>query len=210
MTPFAWLRWTRRILSVLVGLIVVGALYIGGQVYWAGKHDQKQDADVILVLGAAQYNGRPSEVFQARLDHAHELYEQGYAPRIMTVGAGRTGDTYTEAQAGAMYLEQHGVSSTGLVTVGEGSDTLLSLRAADKVMQSHHWHSVLIVTDPWHVLRSRTMARDLGLTAHASPVTTGPSVHGVGTKIKYISRESVAYVYYRLFHRASRSGPSAV
>lgn len=210
MTPFAWFRWIRRLISLLVSLFVLGGVFVGTHVWWVGMHDQKRPSDVILVLGAAQYDGRPSEVFKARLDHAKALYDAKIAPRILTVGGGQPGDRVTEGQAGKDYLKAKGVPDSALVSVPEGSDTLLSLRAAAKVLNDRKWHTVLIVTDRWHALRSRTMARDLGLTAYVSPATTGPSSHGVITQGRYIGRESVAYVYYRLFHRASRTGPPAV
>ena len=210
MTPFAWLRWIRRLVSLFVSLLVLGAFVVGTHVWYVGVHDKHPHSDAIIVLGAAQYNGRPSEVFKARLDHAKVLFDQGVAPRIVTVGGGLTGDRYTEGQAGEIYLHSQGVPSAALLAVTKGSDTLLSLRAAAVVLNEHAWHSVVIVTDPWHELRSRTMARDLGFKADASPCTTGPSTHGFISQGRYIARESVAYVYYRLFHRASRAGPPAL
>jgi uncharacterized SAM-binding protein YcdF (DUF218 family) len=163
---------------------------------------------VILVLGASQFDGRPSKVFQARLDHAVTLFEQGVAPRVVTVGGGRPGDRFTEAEAGARYLREHGVTS--VVAVGTGSNTLTSLQAVDREFSKRGWHSAVIVTDPWHCLRSRRMAQDLGLEAHTSPVRSGPAVRTRGTEVRYITRESAAYLYYRVFHRSSEAGPHAV
>lgn len=210
MTPFAWFRWLRRGIALLVALFVLGAVVIATHVWWVGLHGQKPRSDVILVLGAAQYDGRPSEVFKARLDHAKMLLDDKVASRIITVGGGQPGDRVTEGQAGRDYLVGHGVPDSQVIAVNEGSDTLLSLRAAAVVLNERKWHSMVIVTDRWHALRSRTMARDLGFAAAVSPATTGPSTHGVITQGRYIARESVAYVYYRLFHRASRAGPPAV
>ena len=210
MTPFAWFRWVKRLVALFVSVFLLGGIFVATHVWWTGLHGEKPTSDVILVLGAAQYDGRPSEVFKARLEHAKALYDAKVAPRIVTVGGGQPGDRVTEGEAGKTYLHSQGVPTSALTAVAEGSDTLLSLRAAVTVLNEHQWHSVVIVTDRWHALRSRTMARDLGLTAHVSPATTGPSVHGAVTQTRYIGRESVAYVYYRLFHRASRAGPPAV
>jgi uncharacterized SAM-binding protein YcdF (DUF218 family) len=167
-------------------------------------------SNVLLVEGAAQYDGRPSEVFVDRLQHAADLYAAGVAPDVITVGGRRTGDRFTEAGAGRTWLIAHGVPAAHVIAVEVGSDTLLSLRAVAPVMAAHDWKSMVIVTDPWHEFRSRAIARDLGFAAASSPVTIGPSTRGFSTEIHYIGRESVAYLYYRVFHRASRAGPSAV
>jgi uncharacterized SAM-binding protein YcdF (DUF218 family) len=195
------LRWFVRVIAALV---LVVALLVGAtafRVWQVGRQDHRPHSDALLVLGAAQFDGRPGGYLEARLDHAYDLYQQGIAPRIVTVGGKRAGDRFTEAQAGKMYLETRGVPASVITEVNSGSDTLLSLRAAKKVFTANGWHSVVIVTDPWHSLRSRTMARDLGLTAQTSPTRTGPGNDGGLTEARYIGRETVAYLYYRAFHR---------
>jgi uncharacterized SAM-binding protein YcdF (DUF218 family) len=193
-------------LVVLVPLLVVTGTM--ARVWWVAREDQHPRSDAILVLGASQYDGRPSAVFRSRLDHARELWQQGVAPRVVTVGGGRPGDRFTEAAAGARYLRQHGVTS--VVAVETGRDTLESLKAVDRAFRAHGWHSAVIVTDPWHSLRSRRMAEDLGIDAHTSPTRSGPAVRTRGTEARYIVRETAAYLYYRLFHRSSEAGPHAV
>ncbi|WP_131746321.1 YdcF family protein [Frankia sp. Cppng1_Ct_nod] len=182
------------------------------QVWLAGHWDDRRRSDVLIVLGASQYNGRPSAVFAARLDHVLDLYRQNVAPRIVTVGGAQIGDAYTEGQAGANYLLSRGVPATDLVVVGEGRDTLGSLQSVAKVMVAHQWRTAVIVTDPWHSLRSRTMARDLDIDAVVSSVTVGPATRGFLTQLRYIVRECAAYRFYELFHRATPVGraPSAV
>jgi uncharacterized SAM-binding protein YcdF (DUF218 family) len=201
-------KTVRRGLALLVLLPVLVFLGTAARVWWVARHDDHPRSDAILVLGASQFDGRPSKVFQARLDHAVTLFEQGVAPRVVTVGGGRPGDRFTEAEAGARYLRQHGVTS--VVAVGTGSNTLTSLQAVDREFSKQGWHSAVIVTDPWHCLRSRRMAQDLGLEAHTSPVRSGPAVRTRGTEVRYITRESAAYLYYRVFHRSSEAGPHAV
>jgi len=202
------LKPVRRVLAlvVLAVLLVVGGT--ATKVWWVARQDERPRSDAIVVLGASQFDGRPSKVFASRLDHAAALFEQGVAPRVVTLGGGQPGDRFTEAQAGASYLKQRGVTS--VVTVGKGSDTLQSLRALDRVMEDRGWSSVVLVTDPWHSLRSRRMAQDLGLEVHTSPTRRGPAVATRGTEIRYIARETAAYLYYRLFHRSSEAGPHAV
>jgi uncharacterized SAM-binding protein YcdF (DUF218 family) len=180
------------------------------RVWSVAREDHRGHADVVLVLGASQFNGRPSEVFAARLKHAADLYEGGVAPRIVTVGGKRSGDRFTEAAAGVNYLHNLGVPSSALVAVGEGHDTLTSLRAAAAELDKRGWTSAVVVTDPWHSLRSRRIARDLGIHAQTSPTRTGPAVRSRSTEWHYIARETAAYLYYRLFHRSSDSGDRAV
>jgi uncharacterized SAM-binding protein YcdF (DUF218 family) len=201
-------RTFRRILAAVVLLPVVVFLGTAARVWWVARQDAHPRSDAIVVLGASQFDGRPSTVFRSRLDHALHLWEEGVSPRIVTVGGGRPGDRFTEAAAGARYLQEHGV--TAVLAVPKGSDTLQSLRAVDEAFKSRGWHSAVIVTDPWHSLRSRRMAQDLGIDAHTSPTRTGPAVRTRGTEVRYIARETAAYLYYRVFHRSSEAGPHAV
>lgn len=191
----------------LVVAVVAGTAF---EVWLVARSDSRPASDAIVVLGASQYDGRPSAVLAARLDHAAQLYRRGVAPRIVTVGGSRLGDRFTEGQAGTNYLVRHGVPRQALVPVGEGSDTLLSLQAAAVVFRHRGWHSAVLVTDPWHSLRARQMARDLAIKAETSPVRTGPAVRGRSTELRYVLRETGAYLFYRLFHRASPPGPAAV
>ena len=200
-------RWFRR----LVTAVVLGVLLVVGgtatSVWWVARQDDRPTSDAIIVLGASQFDGRPSSVFQARLQHARRLFELSVAPRVITVGGGAPGDRTTEAEAGAAFLEQRDVTA---LAVPEGRNTLESLRAAEVVMAENGWDSAVLVTDPWHSLRSRTMARDQGIDAETSPTRAGPSVRTRGTQVRYIARETAAYLYYRLLGRSGEAGPSAV
>lgn len=210
MSPFRWLRWTVRALLLLI-VLVVGVVGVTAYRVWSvAREDHRADSDAVIVLGASQFNGRPSEVFAARLDHAARLYRAGVAPRVVTVGGKRDGDRFTEAEAGANYLADHGIPRSALVVVGEGHDTLASLRAAAKVFDERKWATAIIVTDPWHSLRSRQIARDLGIDAQTSPTRSGPANQSRSTEWHYVVRETGAYLYYRLFHRSSASGDQAV
>jgi uncharacterized SAM-binding protein YcdF (DUF218 family) len=199
-TPLAWFRWTRRIVLVLVLLVIGYVGYVATHIWWVAREDQHPHSDAIVVLGASQYNGVPSPVFAARLSHALVLYNEGVATHIVTVGGKQPGDKYTEAEAGATYLHQHGVPSAALVAVQTGRDTLRSLRAVKGAFTAHGWHSAVLVTDPWHCLRARTMARDLGIKADTSPERTGPADASRSVELRYIARETEAYIYYEIFH----------
>ncbi len=195
--PRPVLRFVRRL---VLGVLLVGLLVVGGtgfRVWQVARGDDRTSADVILVLGAAQYAGTPSKVLEARLDHALNLYREDVAPRIVTTGGNRPGDRYTEAEAGVRWLTEHGVPEDHVIPVGEGNDTLGSLEAAANTIHDRGWQSVVIVSDPWHSLRARTMAADVGLDARTSPTHSGPIVQTRQTQIRYILYETAALLYYR-------------
>lgn len=195
--PRPVLRFVRRL---LVGVLLVGALVVGGtgfRVWQVARVDDQTRADVVIVLGAAQYDGRPSKVLEARLRKALNLYREGVAKHIVTTGGRQPGDEYTEAEAGAMWLTNQGVPEDAVIGVGTGHDTLGSLRAAAEQVDERGWSSAVIVSDPWHSMRARTMASDLGLDAWTSPTHSGPIVQTRSTQVRYILRETAALLYYR-------------
>ena len=184
--------------AVLVALFVVGGTAF--RVWEVARLDDRQPADAVVVLGAAQYDGQPSSIFAARLKHAAALYDDKLAPRIVTTGAGRPGDAYTEAEAGRRYLIKLGVPASAVVAVPVGTDTLGSLQAVAAKAAQDGWRRALIVSDPWHSLRARQMARDSGLAAWTSPTRSGPVVQTRETQARYIVRETGAMLYYQLTH----------
>jgi len=165
----------------VVGLLVTISLVYGcvnlAQVWWVGKSDQARAVDAIVVLGVAQYDGRPSPQLQARLDHALALLLEGASPLVITTGGNQPGDRFTEAETSANYLIKGlGIDYQAVEILQEnsGSTTRESLIGVRDIMQSRGLHSVLIVTDPYHSLRSRLIAQDLGLVAYVSPTRTSP------------------------------------
>jgi uncharacterized SAM-binding protein YcdF (DUF218 family) len=191
-------RWTLR---AVLGLIVVAVVVVGGtafRVWQFGRVDDRGKADVILVLGAAQYNGAPSSVLANRLDQALSLYREGVAGQIVTVGGRQPRDRYTEAQAGGRYLVDRGVPDSDVTEVDTGNDTLTSLRAAADVLKQHGWRTAVLVSDPWHMFRAERMALDSGIQAWTSPTHSGPAVQTRTVEMEYIVRETAATLYYRL------------
>jgi uncharacterized SAM-binding protein YcdF (DUF218 family) len=191
-------RWLVR---GVIGALAVLVLVAGGSAFriWQyARVDDRAHADVILVLGAAQYNGDPSSILRSRLNHAKTLYDQGVASHIVTVGGRKPKDRYTEAEAGDMYLAKRGVPVDRIVEVNNGSDTLNSLQAAAVVLRQHGWHTAVLVSDPWHMFRSETMAEDTGITAWTSPTHSGPVVQTRQTQLRYIGRETAALLFYRV------------
>lgn len=190
---------------MLLGVALATPVAVAAHVWYVAGRDSRPPSDVIVVMGAAQYDGEPSEVFVARLEHAAELYHGDVAPRIVTVGAGLQGDSHTEAGTAARWLAEHGeVPQQRILAERAGNDTLQSLRAARGVMAAGGWTSAVIVTDPWHSLRCREMLRDMGVEAETSPARDGnPMVGPVRLEARYISRETLAHLYYLLFRRST-------
>jgi uncharacterized SAM-binding protein YcdF (DUF218 family) len=166
-------------------------------IWWTARQDSRPASDAIVVLGSAQYNGVPSSIFEARLEHALTLYEDGVAPMIVTVGGKAAGDEFTEAEAGREYLADGGVPDDALLAVPEGVDTLESMRVVSAAFDEHGWSSAVLVTDPWHAMRAERMAEDAGIDAESSPTRQGPAVQTRGTQFRYILRETAAYLLYR-------------
>jgi uncharacterized SAM-binding protein YcdF (DUF218 family) len=171
---------------------------------WTAAHNDEASrvnrADAIVVLGAAQYDGRPSPVFQGRLDHAVLLFEGKFADRILVLGAGQPGEEFTEAEAGTRYLEGEGVPAEALLPSPRGQSTWESLRGAADVMDQQGLKSAFLVSDPWHNLRIRRMARDLGIEGYVS-ATWHSAARSQATRLSGYSREVLAYLYYRLLGR---------
>jgi len=193
-------RLVGRLLLALVLATVVVLGVTAARVWNAGNDTTEgaRDADAIIVLGAAQYNGRPQDLLTARLEHARQLFDDGVAPRVLTLGGKRPGDRFTEADAGQQYLVGQGVPADRVLGVGEGNDTIGSIKAAAALMKDRGWASAVVVTDPWHELRSTSMLRDQGVVALGSPTRTGPSVADSGVKARYVVRETFAYLAYEL------------
>jgi uncharacterized SAM-binding protein YcdF (DUF218 family) len=186
---------------LLLALPLLGALWatvVGALILLDGRRDDAPRSDAIVVLGAAQYNGVPSPVFRARLDHALELYEAGKAPLIIVAGGKMRGDRYTEGAAGARYLRREGVPEGALLAVGVGRDTRASLRAVAEAARPRGVRSTLIVSDPFHIYRSRQIASDLGFEAHGSPTRSSPIGDDAGLQLRYTIREVLAYTAYAL------------
>jgi vancomycin permeability regulator SanA len=189
-------------------LVVAGALavvLVTGVAVWQAAHTDDASridrVDVIVVLGAAQYSGTPSPVFAGRLQQAANLYEQGRSDTVLVVGAGQPGDQLTEAEAGRDYLiEQEGLSETDVVAEPRGTTTFESLEGAADFMREQEMDSAFLVSDPWHNLRVKRMASDLGIQAYAS-ATWHSAARSENTRLSGYVRETFAYLYYRLFGR---------
>ncbi|MDQ2827098.1 MAG: YdcF family protein [Actinomycetota bacterium] len=180
-------------------MLAVAAAYLGvtfAQVWLAARSDGARPAQAIVVFGTAQYNGKPSPVLAARLDHAIDLYRQKLAPVIVVTGGNQPGDRFTEASASADYLLSRGVPEADLLREVSGTSSWQSLAAAANFLDDRNIKEVLLVSDPFHSLRIRDMASELGLDGHSSPTRTSP-IRGV-TEAEYMARETVAVAVGRI------------
>jgi uncharacterized SAM-binding protein YcdF (DUF218 family) len=201
-------EWVRRHPVLTAGLsvllVILGVLATTALAVWQSAHTDDASrinrVDAIVVLGAAQYGGRPSPVFVGRLDQGRLLFEQDRAAVVLVLGAGQPGDVTTEAQAGRDYLIEEGVPPESVVAVPEGGTTFQSLQAAARVFDKRGWTTAFLVSDPWHNLRIKRMAGDLGIEAYAS-ATWQSAARTEGTRLAGYARETFAYLYYRLFGR---------
>ena len=189
-------------LVVLLPLAVVGATAFA---VWNAAHDDDASRidrlDAILVLGAAQYGGEPSPVFEGRLRHASLLYAQHRAPLVVVLGGGRPGDRTTEAEAGRAFLiDVQGLPSGAVAAVPFGNTTFESLEAAATYLQERGLRSAFLVSDPWHNLRIERMASDVGIDGHASATWTS-AARTEQTRFEGYLRETFAYLYYRVVGR---------
>ena len=182
-------RWHRLVLrcAALLFVALVGYYFVSFvQVRSVGASNQARPVDAIVVMGAAQYDGRPSPQLKARLDHVVELWRQGVAQLVVVTGGNQPGDRFTEAEASAKYLIAHGVDPTKIAEEDGGHSSWESLVTVANLLHERNLSSVLLVSDPYHSLRIRLIAQELGLTAYVSPTRTSPVRGGnaIGRQMK--------------------------
>ena len=182
-------RVVRRLATIFVALLVLyfGVTFV--QVWSASRAGGPDSADAIVVLGAAQYDGEPSPVLRSRLDHAAELYEAGVAPIIVVTGGNQPGDRFTEAGAGDRYLQQHGVPADALRLETQGASSWESLAAAARFLRAEGITDVVLVSSPYHALRTEQIAAEVGLSGEASPAD---ETAGIGSRTYHLARETLA------------------
>ncbi len=188
---------------VLLTVVALGAVWLVslGTVVAASKRDAAGPSDAIVVLGAAQYNGRPSPVLKARLDHAVELYRRGLAPFIIVTGGVGAGDTLSEAAVAERFLWGEGIPGPAILKDDAGRSSVASLRAAARQIRARSGRTVLLVSDGFHMLRLTIIARRLGLEPRPSPATASPISTSLRLEIPYLLAESfkapIAYLVTR-------------
>jgi uncharacterized SAM-binding protein YcdF (DUF218 family) len=194
-------------------LRVTAAIALGVLIAWVfsmvmvarvGRRDEAQEADAIVVLGAAQYVGRPSPVLRARVDHAVSLWKRGLAPTLILTGGTGVGDTTSEAAVARKYAMSRGVPDRAIVVEIKGRTTSESMRAVARIMDDREQKSVILVSDPFHMLRLSILARRFGLEPYTSPTRTSPITSNREEHWKYMISESVKVPLAYIFERRSQ------
>jgi vancomycin permeability regulator SanA len=185
----------KRVIATVLLVVIVLPLYVGGRVWYTANHPEPVKSDAIVVLGAAQFDGVPSPILEARLREAKRIFERDLAPRILTVGSRAPGDRTTEAASGFSWLVDQGVAKKFVDSIPYGRDTFASTKSYVDVMKKLNLKTAIIVTDQYHCLRAVTMASDLGISATCAPTRTGPASTS-NSSFRYLVRETGAYLAY--------------
>ena len=183
---------------VLVGGIAAVAItgYVTFRISEQGDRDERRPADAIVVIGAAQYDGRPSPVFAARIDHAIDLFHDGIAPTLIVTGGKQAGDRTTEAAAARAYAEARGVPRDAILVEDESRTTRESIRGVASLMDEHDLTTAVFVSDPTHMLRVLRMASDVGITGFGSPTATSPVERDPMARLDAVVHELGALAVY--------------
>jgi uncharacterized SAM-binding protein YcdF (DUF218 family) len=194
-----------RSVILLAALAVIGLALLCGLIVLQGRRDDVvtnvRVVDALLVMGAAQWDGHPSPVFEARLSHALDLYRRGVAPRIILTGGVAPGDRYSEAAVAKDFMLQQGVPEQALLIEETSRTSWQNLQASAAIAREQGIVSVLIVSDDFHMLRSLKMAHDLGMRAYGSPARNSPIADNIRVEGRYVLREAGAYVVYLFLQR---------
>ena len=182
-------------LCLIAGIVVFGFVFY--QVWRQSGIDEAQPADVIVVLGAAQYWGRPSPVLKARLDHALDLYRRELAPRIIATGGQGPGAKFSEGEVSRRYLSENGVPAEYVSVESSGQSTMQSAAAVAEMMDQMQLTSCIVVSDDYHIHRAKKMLEEHGLTVYGSP-RGAPTEGDAWSRYKRLARESASYILWRV------------
>lgn len=187
-------RWAvvLGITSIVGAVLMLGSLYVA--IHMQARSDESRRVDAIVVLGTAQYNGRPSPVLRARLDEVIKAYGEGLAPVIVVTGGGQPGDAFTEAEASRDYLVEQGVPESAILLENEGRNSWESMQGAADLLEAEGLQRVLLISDGFHLFRLKMMAQELGLTPFGRPAADSPIRSGNGSESSYMVREMGAVV----------------
>lgn len=189
----------------LSGFALIAVLTLGislfGAIYYAARNDQSQPVDAIIVMGAAQYNGEASPVLSARLDEALQAYEEGLASVILVTGGGQEGDWTTEGDVSREYLMARGVPDDAILVENTGRNTWRSLQGAARLLLDRDLNRVLIVSDGFHLFRSKMMAQELGLEAYGRPADESPIRPNSQRELEFMIREWAGVVFHQIERR---------
>jgi uncharacterized SAM-binding protein YcdF (DUF218 family) len=192
----ASVRWRLLVVWIVLGVTAVYFLLICFEIVWQSRRDEAQPADAIIVFGAAEYSGRPSPVFRARLDHAITLYSRGLAPYlIITGGAGRD-PQFSEGGVGRDYLATRGIGERHLIAETQGENTAESAERVAVIMRANNMRTCVVVSDPYHLYRIKKLMQRQGITTYASPRPYAS--HSLWFSVGRVMREAFSYLTQRV------------
>jgi uncharacterized SAM-binding protein YcdF (DUF218 family) len=194
-------RRFRRSITISIFLVIAaafGGTALIGAIYVQARSDQTRAVDAIVVLGAAQYNGRPSPILRARLDEALAAYGEGVAPLIVVTGGRQAGDQFTEAEASRDYLIERGVPEDAILLENGAHNSWQSMQGTADLLKDRNLSKVLLVSDGFHLLRVKMMAKDLGLEPFGRPASRSPIKHNSGREFSYAFREAGGVIAHLL------------
>lgn len=178
-----------QIILIVIGVFAVITGFLFFKIYSTSKLDMAEKADAIVVLGAAQYAGKPSPVLSARLNHAYELYKQNLAPLIITTGGTFPGEKFSEGEVGKKYLELKGVPERKIIAENQSLTTRQNLTRVKEIAEERNLSKIIFVSDPFHMYRIKQIAEDLELTPVLSPTRESPIAKNKRIEFQYILRE---------------------
>jgi uncharacterized SAM-binding protein YcdF (DUF218 family) len=188
-----WLLWLGALAAAV--LIWLAAICVG--IVGEALRQEVRPADAIVVFGAAEYSGRPSPVYRARLDHAFDLFEQGVAPVVITTGGAGADPSFSEGGVGHDYLMHRGIPDSSLIEETHGSDTAQSAERIGVIMRANHLHSCVAVSDAYHVFRIRKLLEHEGMQVYVSP-RPDSRPHSLWQRAGAVLREALSYMVWRV------------
>jgi uncharacterized SAM-binding protein YcdF (DUF218 family) len=189
-----WMLWLLALVAA-AAVVWLAAICVG--IVREASRQEIDSADAIVVFGAAEYSGRPSPVFRARLDHAFDLFQQGIAPVVITTGGAAADPSYSEGGVGHDYLMRRGIPDSSLIAETQGSDTAQSAERVAVIMRANHMHSCVAVSDAYHVFRIRKLLEHQGIQVYVSP-RPDSIPHSLWQRAEAVLREAASYVVWRL------------
>lgn len=188
------------VLLSVIGLLILSFCFLFYKILYTGQFDDSKPASAIVVLGAAEYAGKPSPVLQARLDHAFELFKKDFAPVIITTGGVHKGEKFSEGEVGKKYLEQKGIPAGQIIAENNSLTTKQNLMRVFEISKERDFSKFIIVSDPFHMYRATLIAKDLGLDAVSSPTRKSPISKNFWLEMQYMLREVGLSLLHILFN----------
>jgi uncharacterized SAM-binding protein YcdF (DUF218 family) len=189
-----WMLWPTAVFAATM-VVWLGAICLG--ILHEASQQEIHSADAIVVFGAAEYSGRPSPVYRARLDHAFDLYQRGVAPVVITTGGAAADPSFSEGGVGHDYLMHRGIPDSSLIAETQGSDTAQSAQRIAVIMRANHMHNCVAVSDAYHVFRIRKLLEHEGVQVYVSP-RPDSRPHSLWQRAEAVLREAASYMVWRL------------